>query len=406
MILAIAWRNIWRNRLRSMVIILAIAIGIFSGVFTWAFYRGMINQRIQNAIITESSHLQIHHAEYLTNPDQKFYIRNLDSIMAVTRQLPGIKAVTSRTLVNAMISSAETGAGVRIVGIYPEQEKQVTNTFTKLREGSYFETRNRTPLLLGASLADKLSVRLRSRVVLTLQTMDGTLTSGLFRVEGIYKTSNTMYDEMNVFVRNTDLRRLIDMEESAGHELAVLLSQNDILDAVAVALRKDLPGLDCKTWREIMPEVSLVEESMDLSMYIFLGVVLAALIFGIVNTMLMAVLERVKELGMLMAVGMNKIRVFVMILLETVLLSLCGGAIGIVVGYVVTVIYSHKGIDLARYAEAYERLGYESVIYPVTSPDIDIKVTVMVLFAGIVASLYPAWKAIHLKPAEALRIDI
>jgi ABC-type antimicrobial peptide transport system permease subunit len=145
---------------------------------------------------------------------------------------------------------------------------------------------------------------------------------------------------------------------------------------------------------------------MDLSMYIFLGVILAALIFGIVNTMLMAVLERVKELGMLMAVGMNKVRVFVMILLETVLLSLCGGAVGIVVGYVVTVIYSHKGINLARYAEAYERLGYESMIYPVTSPDIDIKVTIMVLFAGIVASLYPAWKAIHLKPAEALRIDI
>lgn len=406
MILAIAWRNIWRNRLRSMVIIIAIAIGIFSGVFTWAFYRGMVDQRIQNAIITESSHIQVHHAEYLTNPDQKFYIRNLDSIMEITRKLTGVKAVTSRTLVNAMISSAETGSGVRIVGIYPEQEKQVTNTFTKLREGSYFETSSRTPLVLGAALAEKLSVRLRSRLVLTLQTMDGTLTSGLFRVEGIYKTSNTMYDEMNVFVRNTDLKRLIDLEESAGHELAVLLSQNDMLDPVAASLREDLPGLDCRTWREILPEVSLVEESMDLSMYIFLGVILAALVFGIVNTMLMAVLERIKELGMLMAIGMNKLRVFLMILLETVMLSLCGGIFGIVAGYLVTVIYSHKGIELARYAEAYERLGYESMIYPVPNLDIDIKVTIMVLLAAIVASLYPSWKAIHLKPAEALRIDI
>jgi ABC-type lipoprotein release transport system permease subunit len=225
-------------------------------------------------------------------------------------------------------------------------------------------------------------------------------------VEGIYKTSNTLYDEMNAFVRNEDLRRLIDLEESAGHEMAVLLSQNDMLDAIIGTLRENLPGLDCKTWREIMPEVSLVEESTDLSMYIFMGIILAALVFGIVNTMLMAVLERIKELGMLMAIGMNKLRVFAMILLETMMLSLCGGIVGIVTGYLVTVIYSHRGINLARYAEAYERLGYESMIYPVASLDIDLRVTLMILLTGIIASLYPAWKAIQLKPAEALRIDI
>jgi len=405
MIWAIAWRNIWRNKLRSIVIIIAVALGIFAGVFTWAFYRGLVVQRIQNAISTESSHIQIHHKDYLTNPDQKFVVPNLNKVAASVEKIPGVKAVAQRIVVNAMISSAETGAGVRIIGIDVEKEKQVTNIFSKVREGSYFFGNTKTPIVLGAALAGKLSVRLRSRVVLTLQTMDGTLTSGLFRVEGIYKTSNTTYDEMNVFLRITDIAALTGLEETSGHELAVLLTDNSLLNVTADKMVKDFPGLDTRTWREIMPEVSLVEESMDMAMYIFLGVVLAALVFGIVNTMLMAVLERVKELGMLMSVGMNKTRVFLMILLETVMLSLTGGVIGIIAGYLVTLLYSRHGISLSKFAEAYEKLGYETRIFPVPDPGIDLKVTIMVLITGILAALYPAMKAIGLNPADALRSD-
>jgi ABC-type lipoprotein release transport system permease subunit len=406
MIWAISWRNIWRNKLRSAVIITAIAIGIFAGVFTWAFYRGMVVQRIQSAIITESSHIQIHQKDYLVNPDQKFFIRRIDSITAIIDTMQGVKAVTHRVLVNAMISSAETGSGIRIVGINPSRERKVTNTYSKIIQGSYFESNRKTPIVIGNELAKKLSVKLRSRVVLTLQTMDGTLTSGLFRVEGIYKTSNTAYDEMNVFVRNDDICSLINLNNHSGHELAVLLKNNEQLEQIADIIRRVFPDADTKTWKEIMPEVNLVEESTDISMYFFLAIILLALIFGIINTMLMAVLERVKELGMLMAVGMNKVRVFLMILLETVFLSLTGGIIGIMAGYIVTVIFNHKGINLSRFAEAYEKLGYESMIYPVPNFDIDLKVTLMVLITGILAALYPAWKAIQLKPAEALHIDI
>jgi len=406
MIWAISWRNIWRNKLRSAIIITAIAIGIFAGVFTWAFYRGMVAQRVQSAIITESSHIQIHHKNFLVDPDQKFFIRGIDSIAAIIDTLQGVKAVTQRLLVSAMISSAETGAGVRIVGITPERERKVTNTYRKITQGSYFESNRKTPIVIGEKLAEKLSVKLRSRVVLTLQTINGTLTSGLFRVEGIYKTSNSAYDELNVFVRNDDISSLINLDDRSGHELAILLDNNEQLEQIAGIIRQDFPDTDTKTWKEIMPEVSLVEESMDISMYVFLGIILLALIFGIVNTMLMAVLERVKELGMLMAVGMSKVRVFLMILLETVFLSLTGGIIGIITGYIVTVIFNRKGIDLSMFAEAYEKVGYESVIYPVPNLDIDLKVTLMVLITGILAALYPAWKAIQLKPAEALHMDI
>lgn len=406
MIWAVAWRNLWRNKLRSVVIIIAIAIGIFAGAFSWSFYRGMVEQRVQTAIRTESSHIQIHHPDYLVNPDQKNVISNMDSIAAVIDTIDEVEAVTARIIVNAMISSSATGSGVEVIGIDPEQERKVTNISAKIIEGSYFDGNLRSPVVIGERLASKLSVKLRSRIVLTMQEMNGELTRGSFRVAGIYKTSNTTFDEMKVFVKKQDLASLTGIQPREGHELAVMLKNNELTGTAAGKIRALLPQLDVKTWREIMPEVNIVEKSMDLSMYIFMVVILVALIFGIINTMLMAVLERIKELGMLMAVGMTKARVFIMILLETVFLSLTGGAIGIITGYFSTVITSRLGIDLTAFAAGYEKLGYEPVIYPVVNFDIDVKVAVMVLITGCLAALYPAWKAIHLNPAEALRIDV
>jgi len=408
MILSLSWRNIWRNKVRSLVIIMAITIGIFAGVFSWAFYRGMVNQRVQAAIATESSHIQVHARNYMINPEQKNTLKGADSIASVIRKMEGVKEVSGRILVNAMIASAETGTGIILVGIDPGVERQVTQTHLGLTGGDYFTGNSKSPIVIGEKLADKLSVRLKSRVVLTLQTTDGSLTTGLFRVSGIYKTSNSSFDEMRVFVRAEDASKLINLKPGVAHELAVLLENNDaeLLNRISAKLKAGFPALDVATWRDIMPEVSIVEESMDIMMGVFMGVILAALISGIINTMLMAVLERVKELGMLMAVGMNKRRVFRMILSETVLLTLTGGLLGIAAGYFITLLFARQGIDLSRWAEAYEKLGYDTVVYPVIEPDIALKVVAMVVATGIIAAIYPAMKAIRLNPAEALHIDM
>lgn len=405
MIWSVAWRNIWRNKGRSNVIISAIALGIFAGVFIWAFYSGMIEQRVQSAILTESSHIQIHHENYLTDPDANYIVQRSDSISKLISSLPEVKAVSRRIIVNAMVTSAETGAGIRVVAIDPYEEAEVTNISNKLIEGTYLDGK-RTPIVIGNKLAQKLSAGVRSKLVITLQSMDSTITQGLFRVSGIYKTSNTQYDESNVFIRRTDLINLLKTDTSASHEIAVLLTSNTLLDQGVSNIKKLVPGKDIKTWRQLMPEVTLIEENMDTYMYFFMIIILGALIFGIINTMLMAVLERMKELGMLMAVGMNRLKIFKMIVLETAMLSVTGGFIGILVANAVIFLLYKKGIDLSFFAEGIERLGYESIVYPVPDLSMAIKVGLMVLFTGILAAIYPALKAIRLKPAEALHLDI
>ncbi len=406
MIWIISWRNVWRSKVRSLVIIVAVAIGIFAGVFSWAFYYGMVDQRMETAIKTEVSHIQIHQGKYLQNPDIANLIPDIKEKKERIDTMNVVHSTSVRIIQNGMVTSAETGSGITIMGIVAEEEKQVTNLFTKVIEGQYLEGVKRNPIVIGHELAEKLNVKLHSKLVVTMQQLDGTMTSSLFRIAGIFKTSNSMFDETNAFVKAEDLRRITNMNNDQGHEIAVLLNENSAVKETVSHLSREFPGFDVKSWREIMPEVSLLERSMDVSMYFILIIILLALGFGIVNTMLMAVLDRVKELGMLMSVGMNKRRIFFMIMLETVFLSLTGGVAGIIVGYAVSAITSATGIDLASLSQGIERLGFESVVYPVIDIGIILKVTILVIITGLVAAIYPAIKAIKMRPAEALRIDM
>lgn len=249
--------------------------------------------------------------------------------------------------------------------------------------------------------------RIRSKVVTTLQSANNNLTGGAFRVTGIYKTTNSMFDQMNAFVLNEDLTRITGFDKSKAHEIAILLNDREKVPEIVNKLRKKYPDYEIKSWKAIQPELAMQTDYINMMYYIFIIFILAALGFGIVNTMLMVVLERIKELGMLMAVGMNKLRVFMMIMLETVFLSLTGGIVGMVLGALSIWITGNTGLDLrVLFGEGLAALGYSAHIFPTISWDIFFGVAGLVILTGIVASVYPARKALKLNPAEATRIDV
>jgi ABC-type antimicrobial peptide transport system permease subunit len=158
-------------------------------------------------------------------------------------------------------------------------------------------------------------------------------------------------------------------------------------------------------WKELSPEMSYLTEMMDLYMYIFVVVILLALMFGIVNTMLMAVMERTKELGMLMAIGMNKKRIFMMIVLESIMLSMVGGILGIVIGGLSIYYGETHPVDLSLWAEGYREFGYDAFVYTSLMPGMLINVALLVMITGVIAAIYPAYKALKNNPADALRIE-
>ncbi len=402
MIPSFAWRNLWRNKLRSLIIIAAVTLGIFAGIFLTAFTNGMINSRIESIIKTEMSHIQIHQPGFLDNDQFSLVIANADSIATLVRKVPDVIAASKRIIINSMVASAETGIGVRIVGIDPENEIKVTDLSSKIISGKYIDSTEHNPVVISELLAEKLKVGLKNKIIITVQDVNKNITGGAFRIVGIFRTDNSMFDEANVYVRGSDLSRLTGLKGHEAHEIAILLNTNKT-DDVTKTLSGLFPKLEVKSWQQLSPEAGYLVSAMNQYMFIFIIVILIALCFGIINTMLMVIMERVHELGMLMAIGMNRMRVFAMIMLETVFLSLTGGFSGLIIGYFAIKYFAKAGINLYFWKEAFSNLGYSSFVYPVTDSKTMVITAILVMVAGIISALYPAYKALKLNPSEAIR---
>jgi len=164
-----------------------------------------------------------------------------------------------------------------------------------------------------------------------------------------------------------------------------------------------LPDHKVESWKNLAPELSFISSSMEAFTYLFVAIILFALLFGITNNMLMSVMERTRELGILTAVGMKKSRIFIMILSETIMLSLTGGLLGMAFGALFISFYNSSGIDLSAFASGLESFGSSSMLYPFLPAPMYLGLTIMIFVAANIASLFPAWKATHLVPAEAIR---
>lgn len=402
MLIKIARRNIWRSKKRSITLLIAISIGLWSGMFLIAFYNGMIEQRVDAAIRDEISHIQLHHPEFLKDHDSKFVIQNAGKIVQRMNENPSVKATAGRVILFGMIASPTGSTGIKINGIQAEAENKLTQLSTKLIEGHYFNPLKSNEILIGQKLANKLKLNLNKKTILTFQDTSGNLASAAFRIAGIFKTQNTPFDEANVFVNYSDIDSLTGLHGGI-HEIAVLLYSNSFLDSCLSQFKNLLPQLEVKSWMEISPEIGITVSAGTQMVYIYMGIILLALTFGIINTMMMSVLERTREIGMLLALGMNKFKIFMMILWETCFLILAGCPVGILLALLTIAITHHSGIHLNSYSEVYSNFGYSPIVYPNLNADQFIKIIIMVIITALISAIFPAQRALKIKPATAIK---
>jgi len=402
MLLTLAWKNIWRNKKRSLIILTAIALGLWAGLFSVAISIGVWEATINSTIDRNLSHIQIHTKEFKDEKLISNYIPDGNTIADDIRKDKRIKEVSGRVLIEGMASSPTSSSGVNIIGINPENEKEVTSISSYIEEGKFFETEKRNPALIGKKLADKLGLKLGSKIVLTFQNIDTTLNYAAFRITGIFKTESTNFDQSHLFVKNTDLYKTMESEPIIS-EIAIRLNSSDDLNFVYSKLQLDYSSLKVETWKQLAPELEFTYEMLILELEIFLGIILAALLFGITNTMLMSVMDRIREFGVLMAVGMKRVRVFFLILIETFVLSIFGGIVGMLLGGITIWYLSDKGIDLSIFAEGLNAYGMPTQMYPVLPLYFYFVLILMIIITAIIAAIYPSIKTIKLMPAKAIR---
>ncbi len=405
MLLKISWRNIWRNGQRSITMVLAIAAGLWGGIFAASVAMGLMDQRFRTGIEQEFSHVQMHNPDFLKDAGVRHHIEPWPEIHQKLSSDSDVSAFTGRTIVNGMVTTANLTRGANIIGIHPSSEAATTRLDQNIVEGEYLDEDTQNPLLMGKSLAEKMKARVGSRVVLTFQDANNELISTAGRVTGIFQTANSMYDEMNLYILQSDLNRHVG-EEDIVSEVAVLLHDLDQAGPFAEKYQEVFPSLTVRTWAELSPQLAFYNQ-MGMTMFIIiLIIILLALAFGLLNTMLMSVFERTRELGMLMSVGMNKQRIFVMILLETIFLTLTGALAGSALAMITIGLLSDKGINLGLVGgDSLQNFGFEPVIYPMIDNSFFAILTVLVILTALLTAIYPALKALRLRPAEAVRAE-
>ncbi|BDD03463.1 ABC transporter permease [Aureibacter tunicatorum] len=406
MTIMISWRNVWRNKIRSITIMAAIAIGLFGSILLDGFMNGMMNQSVKGAWENELSHIQIHNKRYLMDENVQDYIPKVEGIESILSSMHEVVSYSSRVKASGMLSSAEGNVGVIAYGIDAENEPRVTGLHKKIVDGVYLSNDQSIPIIIGKKLADQLTARVKSRLVLGLVKADGEITYGAFRVVGIFDNQKDAFDGVNVFVNQDDLLALLEMPRSNSiTEIALRLLDESEKDKVKAKLSGtiDDQSVVVRTWNEIDP---LLETQRDMSAMfgaIFVAIILIALIFGVVNTMMMVIMERKKELGMLKAIGMKPFKVCLMIVWETVFLSITGAVVGIAFGAMVSQYFSRVGFDLSMFGDGMAYVGYDTMIYPEVTIGFLVFTGIAVVVMAVLASLYPAYNVVRLKPADSLR---
>ena len=365
--------------------------------------------KVDNAISNLTGHLQILPARSRAYHGVENHIPNAAFVLkAISPYLPDSAKTSARVRVNAVLSTARKSYGVILVGIDPESEKSVSFIGTAYVEGRIFDPGENNGLLIGQSLLEKLKIGLGNKVVLTSQDVSGEIASKAFRIRGVYKTELKSTEKTTVFVPIKSLQKMLDLGFGVTEITIALPGQVNLdtdLAPLGNSIQTVLPNdrLIVFDWHQILPSISAYLRVFDGMVLIAYIIAFVAMGFGIANTVLMAVYERMREFGLLLALGMRPFKIVEMILLETAMLLLIGMALGNTAGFAGIYYLSKNGVDLTMFSKATELFGYSRIIYPVVISQDIILANAVVFFLGLLVGLYPAIKAARFLPVDIMR---
>ncbi|MDH5513405.1 MAG: ABC transporter permease [Gammaproteobacteria bacterium] len=395
----LAWRNLWRHTRRTVVMLFALALGVWAMVVMAALIRGSMEQHIKKEILNLTGHVQIHAPGYRDDPAVERRFTPSPSLWRALDRKPPV-AASARVRVPAVVSSERESAGVTLIGIDPEQERGLSFISEAITEGRYLASPEDQGMLLGRKLAERLETALGRRVVLMSQDTNNQIADRGFRVVGIFDADPQAMEIGYVFIGLDIARQMLKTGDGIS-EIAVMGADRKKFVALLGSLRAAAPALDVAPWTEVQPLLVLTEKVNNVVLIIWFAVVFAAMAFGLVNTLLMAVFERTREFGLFQALGMPPRFILGQVLVESLILLVIALVVGNLASWA-SVAALKGGIDLSMFAEGLELVGVSPVIYPALAAGDVTTANVIVVVLGVLASLYPAWRASRYVPVEAI----
>ena len=397
----LAWRNLWRNHRRTIVMLSAITIGVWAMIFMTALMRGMVNDMIRDGIRALPGHVQVHHPEFRNDPSILNLIPTADSELTKVFSQGGFEGWASRVKVPGIISSERESRGVTLIGVDPALELSLDAIGSDIVAGRNLEGVDDGGVVIGRRLAAKLDTELGKRIVLMSQDPDNEIADRGYRIVGLYEANLERYEESFVFAGKSTLQKMLGIEDRVS-EVAVMGGDYRDLEGLTerVALLAD-GDVEVLPWQQLDRYLGSMLKVMDGFVLVWMIVIFLALSFGLVNTLVMAVFERVREIGLMLALGMRPASILGQILVESSLLLIIGLVLGNALAWA-SVVPLQDGIDISAVAQGMEMFGASSVLYPELELKDIVTANIVVLVLGFLASLSPAWRASRYEPIEAI----
>ncbi len=399
----LAWRNLWRNHRRTFIMLGAISIGAWAMIFLTALTQGMVTDMVEDGLAVLPGHVQVHHPDYRDDPTVSNLVPLADSELERRFADAEVLAWSTRVKVPAVVMSERETRGVTLLGIDPQREMPFTFIDLEATEGRFLESPDDRGLVLGQKLVEELETELGKRVVIMSQDLDNEVADRGFRIVGVFRADRPAHEVAFALIGKQTAQEFLGIGDSVSEVVAF---GDDFRDVTAVRAAVDAAIGDdsdavANDWPELDRYLGTTLAAMDGFVLIWVIVIFLALSFGLVNTLMMAVFERVREIGVMLALGVKPAAILMQIVFESMLLLALGLAIGNALAWA-SVQPIRDGIDISIVAEGMEMMGASSRLVPDLRLQDLILANGVVLLLGFLASIVPAWRASRYEPVEAI----
>ena len=405
--LRLAWRNVWRNPRRTALTVAATVFAVLLVVFFVAMAAGVHEKMIEDAVRVNSGHVMVSGRDYLEKRSLEQFVRFDAGLERAVAATPGVQGYAPRVVSFGLLSKQISTRGVAVLGVDPERESDVTTLSRRVEQGSFLEGRGSREIVLGQRLARNLGAGLGDELLLYSVAYSLETAYELFEVVGVLKLPEAELDRSLAVISLADAQEFFVYGDRVS-EVAILARDADRAPAIQAALRSALngePPAEVHTWSESMPELVQFILLDDAGMYIMLVILVVVVAFGILNTILMAVLERQREFGVLLALGLKPAAVFRIVYFESLMLAATGLVIGFALSIPLVLWFQAHPVQLSGddMQAAFELFGAEPVLTWKLKPLNPIGSVATILGVAIVAALHPALKASRGRPVDVLR---